>query len=105
MFTDLMGYLDIWTPMLFASLAVAVAYKAGLFNIGVSGQMLLGGFLASITVGYSPLPAVVAKPLTIVVCMIVGALAGALIGVLKYKFNINEVVSDVYKRQVRGRGV
>ena len=95
MFTDLMGYLDIWTPMLFASLAVAVAYKAGLFNIGVSGQMLLGGFLASITVGYSPLPAVAAKPLTIVVCMIVGALAGALIGVLKYKFNINEVVSAI----------
>lgn len=95
MFTDFMSYLDIWTPMLFASLAVAVAYKAGLFNIGVSGQMLLGGFIASITVGYSGLPAVVAKPLTIVVCVVAGALAGMLIGVLKYRFNINEVVSAI----------
>lgn len=95
MFTDFMSYLDIWTPMLFASLAVAVAYKAGLFNIGVSGQMLLGGFIASITVGYSDLPAVAAKPLTLVVCVVVGALAGMLIGILKYRFNINEVVSAI----------
>jgi len=93
--TDFMSYLDIWTPMIFAALAVAVAYKAGLFNIGVSGQMLIGGFIASITVGYSGLPAAVAKPLVIVICVIVGALAGSLIGLLKYKFNINEVVSAI----------
>lgn len=93
--TDFMSYLDIWTPMLFASLAVAVAYKAGLFNIGVSGQMLLGGFVASITVGYSGLPAALARPLVVVVCMAAGALAGCLIGLLKYRFNINEVVSAI----------
>lgn len=95
MLTDFMSFLDIWTPMIFAALAVAVAYKVGLFNIGVSGQMLLGGFIASITVGYSDLPAVLAKPMTILICMIVGALAGSLIGLLKYKFNINEVVSAI----------
>lgn len=95
MLTDFMSYLDIWTPMIFASLAVAVAFKAGLFNIGVSGQMLLSGFIASITIGYSGLPAVVAKPLVILICAVVGALAGSLIGVLKYKFNINEVVSSI----------
>ncbi len=93
--TDFMSYLDIWTPMLFASLAVAVAFKAGLFNIGVSGQMLLGGFIASVTVGYSGLPAVLSKPLVIVVCVVVGALCGALVGLLKYRFNINEVVSTI----------
>lgn len=95
MFTDFMSYLDNWTPMLFAALAVAVAFKAGLFNIGVSGQMLLAGFVATITVGYSPLPAAVAKPLVIVIGMIVGALVGGLIGYLKYRFNINEVVSAI----------
>lgn len=95
MLTDFMSYLDIWTPMIFAALSVAVAYKAGLFNIGVSGQMLIGGFIASITVGYSGLPAVAAKPLVILVCVVVGALAGSLIGLLKYKFNINEVVSAI----------
>ena len=95
MLTDFMSFLDIWTPMIFAALAVAVAYKAGLFNIGVSGQMLLAGFVASLTVGYSDLPAVAAKPLTIIIGMIVGALAGSLIGLLKYKFNINEVVTAI----------
>ena len=42
--TDFTSFLNAWTPMLFASLAVAVALKAGLFNIGVSGQMLTAGF-------------------------------------------------------------
>ena len=95
MLTDFMSYLDIWTPMIFASLAVAVAFKAGLFNIGVSGQMLLAGFVATITVGYSGLPAVVAKPLVIIICIVIGAIVGGLIGFLKYRFNINEVVSSI----------
>lgn len=95
MFTDFMGYLDNWTPMLFAALSVAVAFKAGLFNIGVSGQMLMAGFTAMVTVGYSPLPAIVAKPLVIIIGIVVGALVGALIGYLKYRFNINEVVSSI----------
>ncbi len=95
LFTDFMSFLDNWTPMIFAALAVAVAFKGGLFNIGVSGQMLLSGFIATITVGYSGLPAVVAKPLVIVIGMTIGALVGGLIGYLKYRFNINEVVSSI----------
>ncbi len=94
-FTDFTSMLNILTPMIFAALSVAVAFKGGLFNIGVSGQMLFGGFMATILVGYSPLPAVLAKPLVIVVGMLAGALVGGLIGVLKFKFNINEVVSSI----------
>ena len=45
MLTDFMSFMNAWTPMLFASLAVAVALRAGLFNIGVSGQMLVAGFV------------------------------------------------------------
>lgn len=93
--TDFTSMLNILTPMIFAALAVAVAFKGGLFNIGVSGQMLFGGFAATVLIGYSPLPAVLAKPLVIVVGMLGGALVGGLIGVLKYKFNINEVVSSI----------
>ena len=51
MITDFTSFLNYLTPMIFAALAVAVALRAGLFNIGVSGQMLAAGFLASITVG------------------------------------------------------
>ena len=95
MLTDFMSYVNYFTPMIYAALAVAVALRAGLFNIGVSGQMLAAGFTASIVVGYSSLNAVLAKPLVVIIGLIVGGLVGALIGFLKYRFNINEVVSSI----------
>lgn len=95
MLTDFMSFLDLMTPMLFAALAVAVAFKAGLFNIGVSGQMLCAGFAATAAVGYLEIPGVVAKPLVVLIGIVVGALVGGLIGFLKYRFNINEVVSSI----------
>ena len=95
MLTDFFSFMNYWTPMIFAALAVAVALKAGLFNIGISGQMLAAGFTASIVVGYSSLEAVVAKPLVILISFVVGGAVGALIGWLKYRFNINEVVSSI----------
>ena len=95
MLTDFMSLVNAWTPMLFASLSVAVAFKSGLFNLGVSGQMLLAGLVATVTVGYSDLPAVVAKPLVVIIGMVVGAAVAALIGFLKHKWNINEVVSAI----------
>lgn len=93
--TDFTSFLNALTPMLFAALAVLIALKAGLFNIGVSGQMLAAGFTATILIGYSDLPAVVAKPLTVLIGFAVGALVGALVGWLKHRFNINEVVSTI----------
>ena len=95
MLTDFCSFLNYWTPMIFAALGVAVAFKAGLFNIGVSGQMLVAGFVSSILVGYSSLGGVIAKPLVICVSIAVGGAVGAVIGWLKYRFNINEVVSAI----------
>ena len=97
MLTDFTSFLNMMTPMLFAALAVAVALKAGLFNIGVSGQMLAAGFVATLTVGYSSIwPAPVAKPLVLLIGIAAGMRVwAALIGLLKYKFNINEVVSSI----------
>lgn len=95
MLTDFMSFLSYLTPMIFAALAVAVALRSGLFNIGVSGQMLAAGFVASITVGYSALPASIAKPLVVLIGLVAGAAVGGIIGFLKYRFNINEVVSSI----------
>lgn len=95
MLTDFASFLNAWTPMLFASLSVAVALRAGLFNIGVSGQMLTAGFLTTLIVGYSSLAAPAAKPLVLIVGMLGGAAVGGLIGWLKHQFNINEVVSSI----------
>lgn len=95
MFTDFMRYIDFFTPMIFAALSVAVALKAGLFNIGVSGQMLAAGFTASVIVGYSELNPIIAKPLVVLIGIIVGGFVGGLVGYLKYRFNINEVVATI----------
>ena len=83
------------TPIILTGLSVGFAFKTGLFNIGVSGQMLAAGFLSSILVGYSGLNAVLSKPLVLLIGILAGALVGGLIGLLKYKFNINEVVSSI----------
>lgn len=95
MITDYMDFMDNLTPMIFAALAVAVALRSGLFNIGVSGQMLAAGFLATVTVGYTSLAAPIAKPLVVIIGILAGACVGGLIGFLKYRFNINEVVSSI----------
>lgn len=95
MLTDFLKTLDAMTPMIFASLSVAVALKVGLFNIGVAGQMLAGGFLATVIVGYTELPSIVSRPLVLIIGMLAGALLGTFVGYLKHRFNINEVVSTI----------
>lgn len=95
MLTDFLSFLEIMAPMLLASLGIVVAMKAGLFNIGVAGQMMAAGFISTILVGYSGLDAYLAKPLVLLVGMSVGGLVGAFIGFLKYKFNIHEVVTSI----------
>ena len=93
--TDFFSYFSILTPMIFASLGVMLGLRAGLFNIGVAGQMLLPGFLASVLVGYSNLPSYLAWPLIILIGLLAGGAMGSLIGFLKHRFNIHEVVTSI----------
>ena len=96
MLTDLLDFLGFLAPMILASLAFITAFKAGLFNIGISGQMLLAGFTASVLVGYNKtLSPAAAKPLVLLIGLITGGLIGVLVGFLKYRFNIHEVVSTI----------
>lgn len=94
-FADFCSFANFFTPMIFAALSVAVALRCGLFNIGVSGQMLAAGFIATVFVGYTEMVPGVAKVLVIIIGVIVGAIVGAMVGYLKYRFNINEVVSTI----------
>ncbi len=96
MLSDFFDYLNILAPMLLAALSFIVAFKTGLFNIGISGQMLLSGFLATVMVGYlKDLSPWIAKPAVLLIGVVTGGLLGALIGFLKYRFNIHEVVSTI----------
>ena len=95
MLTDFFTFLNVLAPMLLASLGFVVAFRAGLFNIGIAGQMLASGFLATAFIGYSGMSAWAAKPLVILVGAAAGGLLGAFVGFLKYRFNIHEVVSTI----------
>ena len=96
MLSDFMNLLNALTPMVFAALAVGVALKAGLFNIGVSGQMLAAAFGATVLVGYTEaLHPFIAKPAVLLIGVVLGGAVGGLIGFLKQRFNINEVVSSI----------
>jgi simple sugar transport system permease protein len=83
------------TPLILTGLSVAFAFRTGLFNIGAAGQMLIGGFCAT-AVGLS---FDMARPLLLLVMVLVGMLGGALWalipGILKAKFNVHEVVSTI----------
>lgn len=83
------------TSLVITGLAVAFAFRTGLFNIGVSGQMLMGGFLGTLVGVLLDLPKIIHLPLCIVVAVIGGALWAYLPALLKAKFNIHEVVSTI----------
>lgn len=85
------------TPLILTGLSVGFAFKTGLFNIGTPGQMLFGGFCASaLGLTYAD---TMSRPILLVVMIVAGGLAGALWafvpGLLKAKFNVNEVVSSI----------
>ena len=83
------------TPLILAGLAVAVGFQAGLFNIGVQGQMLIGG-MAGLWVGFSiDVPMIFHIPLALVAAIIGGALWGAIAGFLKAKTGAHEVITTI----------
>jgi simple sugar transport system permease protein len=100
------------TPLIFTGLAVAVAFRCGLLNIGAEGQLYVAAFAAawvSITfggvvvdvfgkpVGYSvaSLPALILVPLAMLAAILSGAAWGAIPGFLKAKFGSHEVINTI----------
>ncbi|SIN85468.1 simple sugar transport system permease protein [Carnobacterium alterfunditum] len=82
-------------PLILSGFAVAVASKAGIFNIGVDGQIIMGA-VSSLLVGtLIDLPPVIHGIVAIIVGVIAGGLWGVLIASLKTKFGINEVISSI----------
>lgn len=84
------------TPLILTGLAVALAFRAGVFNIGAEGQFLVGaaaGTAIALTLGMLP------APLLIPGVLLAGALAGAawawIAGVLRAQFHVLEVISTI----------
>ena len=83
------------TPLVFAGLSVALAFRAGLFNVGAEGQMYVGGFAAALVGAYAQLPAPLLLPAALLAAAMAGALWGALPGMLKARFGAHEVINTI----------
>lgn len=83
-------------PYIFAGLAVALGFRAGLFNIGAEGQIGIG-WMAAVIVGFAfrGLPAVIHLPLAIVAGAVAGGLWSAIAGVLKARTGAHEVITTI----------
>jgi simple sugar transport system permease protein len=85
------------TPLILTGLAVAIPFKAGLFNIGGEGQAMLGAFACGV-VGFM-LPEGTPSLLSILLClcgaMLAGGAWGFLAGWLRTRYGINEVISTI----------
>lgn len=82
-------------PLIAAGLGVALAFRAGLFNIGARGQMLIGAMLAGLFAFNLDLPMWIHLPLTLLAGIVGGALWGGLVGLLKAKTGAHEVILTI----------
>lgn len=84
------------TPLMFSGLAVAFAFKAGLFNIGAQGQLLFGAIVsAAVGFGVQGLPAIIHAPLALLCGAAAGGLYAAIPGVLKTYRGAHEVITTI----------
>lgn len=83
-------------PLVLAGLGLALGFRAGLFNIGAEGQLLLGG-MAAVVAGFmlNGLPWILHLPLALLAGAIVGALYAAIAGWLKAATGAHEVISTI----------
>lgn len=83
-------------PLVLAGLGLALGFRAGLFNIGAEGQLLMGGMAAVIT-GFSlpGLPFVILLPLCLAAGALAGALYAAIAGYLRAATGAHEVISTI----------
>jgi simple sugar transport system permease protein len=94
-FAPLMETLTIATPLITAGLGVALAFRAGLFNIGAQGQIIMAGILAA-WVGFAlDLPVGLHLLLVLLAGVIGGAVWGGLVGVLKARTGAHEVIVTI----------
>jgi len=84
------------TPLVFSGLAVAFAFKAGLFNIGAQGQLLFGAIVSAF-IGFSVkgLPFFIHAPLALLGGAAAGAFYGAIPGALKTFTGAHEVITTI----------
>ena len=84
------------TPLILTGLAIAFAFRCGLFNIGVEGQFIMGS-VAAVWAGwaFTGLPAILHVVLTLLVGALAGGMWAAIVGWLKAKVGSHEVINGI----------
>lgn len=83
------------TPIILTGLSVAFAFKTGLFNIGAEGQYIIGT-VAAVCIGVKlNLPPALEIPIVVLSGVLTGALYGGIVGLLKARFGIHEVITSI----------
>jgi len=87
--------IDRSVPLYLSGIAFAIAFKMGLFNIGVEGQYTIAAVMAAFVGASVNLPPVLHVGLILVVAMVTGMIWGAIPGVLKVTRGVSEVISTI----------
>lgn len=91
--TGFMNTLHYASPLILTGLAIAVTFKANLYNMGVEGQMLLGGFFAGIVGAYlTGMNPFLHKAICFAVGIACGMIFALVPAILKAKCKVNEMV-------------
>lgn len=83
------------TPLIMTGLSVAFSIKTGLLNIGAEGQYIIGSLVAVVLGAKLNLPTAIHIPVCIIGAMLAAGLWGGIAGVLRAKYNVNEVISTI----------
>ncbi len=92
-------------PLILAGLSVAIGFKAGLFNIGAEGQMLMGG-MAAVALGITiDIPVFLNVPLAVIGAMVGGGIWGGIAGLLRARTGAHEVITTIMLNSIAGLAV
>ncbi len=84
------------TPLIFTGLAVLVAFRCGLLNIGAEGQLYIGAFATAwVGITFANLSPWLLIPLSFMAAILGGGVWGAIPGVLKARFGSHEVINTI----------
>jgi len=90
-----MQTLTMATPLIFAGLGLGIGFRAGLFNIGAQGQIIIGATVGAMVGFMWHLPFPLHLLIAVVGCLIGGALWGFIPGILKAKTGAHEVITTI----------
>ncbi len=88
-------WLVISMPLILCGLSMAFAARTGLFNIGAEGQYIVGLTAAQFVALYGPPIPVLHWFLAVLAALVAGAVWGGIVGILKAKYNVSEVVATI----------